>query len=66
MAAVDLSRDESGTLLKTNFPELVRCISQVGPIAVETARKFLCQAAREIPFSNAESLWPLIVELRSL
>ena len=50
IAAVDLSRDGSGMLLKTDFPELVRCISEMGPVAVETARKFLYQGAREIPF----------------
>jgi hypothetical protein len=64
-AAVDLSRDRSDTVSMIAFSELVRCVSEGGPVAVKTARAFLNQAARNIPFAEAESLWPLILELRS-
>jgi hypothetical protein len=64
-AAVDLSREGTGTVSIMAFAGLVRRVSDAGPVAMKTARRFLTQAARNIPFEQAESLWPLIVELRS-
>jgi tetratricopeptide (TPR) repeat protein len=64
-AAVDLSREGPGTVSIMAFAGLVGRVSEAGPVAIKTARRVLTQAARNIPFAQAESLWPLIVELRS-
>lgn len=64
-AAVDLSREGTRMVSMQAFVDLARVVADAGPIAARTVRTFLTQAARQIPFQQAEALWPLILELRS-
>ena len=64
-AAVDLSREGTRTVSTEAFAGLARVVTNAGPLAAKEVGRFINQVARQIPFQQAEALWPLILELRS-
>ena len=64
-AAVDLARDETGTVVMDELVRLARLVATKRPAATEAVRTCLARAAQHLPFRMTEALWPFLLELRA-
>ena len=64
-ASIDLSRDDIGHFQPHIFSDVCAELSRLGGEDGAIVRRFVSQAVWQLPFSDAERLWPLLVSLRA-
>jgi hypothetical protein len=64
--SIDMSRDQQGHFQGETFKKTCTVLSGANERAGAAVRRFVFQAVQQLPFAEAERLWPMLLQVRAV